>query len=311
MREGMRERRRVKRNAQTYHSDQKGSIAVNSDATDLQQIREYLLGRLPRDQQPVFEERLLVDSVFYEELLIVEDEIVDEYLQGAMSSADRVSFESHFIAAPEHQEKVRFSRAFKKYLSSEASAHRKELSALETTRDRSADVSHAETTSTADSDRKSRWFGFLPVQNPTLAYALAFAVLLVVVGTGWWATRTFLTSREPGRVFAVTLTPGLTRGEGQDAVRFPVSSDVDTLRLQLLVSDDHYNAYEASLIDSDGRVLATENNLKPQTVEGRMTVVLDVDSRLVPANDYRVKLNRAGSNGPEPVATYTFRVQSK
>ena len=63
------------------------------------------------------EARLFTDREFYDELSIVEDELIDQYLGGAMSDADRESFESHFVSSPERQQKVRFARALKKYVS--------------------------------------------------------------------------------------------------------------------------------------------------------------------------------------------------
>jgi len=284
---------------------------VNSDTTDLQQIREYLLGRLRLDQQSRVEERLLVDSDFYEELLIAEDEIVDQYVQGEMASDDRASFESHFIISPERQEKVRFARTLRKYVSAEVSRRAPELSS-EMTTGRPADVSANATANAANAEGKSRWFGFLSLRNSALAYGLAAALVLIVVGGGWWATRTFWTAREPGNVFSVVLTPGLTRGDGPQGAAFSVASDVDTLRLQLLVTNNRYTSYEASLIDADGGMLTTRNNLKLETLNGQQAVVLDVDHSLVRANDYRVKLNGIGPNGnPEPVATYAFRIQNR
>jgi hypothetical protein len=283
---------------------------VNSETTDLQQIREYLLGRLPLDQQPGLEERLLVDSEFYEELLIAEDELVDQYVRGELPSNDRASFESHFITSPGRPEKVRFARTLRKYVSGEAPTRAQEFSASKMTADRPADLPEKEIPRGRGTERKSRWFGFLPIRNPAVEYAFAAALVLIVAGGGWWATRTFWTSRGPGNVFSVVLTPGVTRGDAAGA-GFAVTSDVDTVRLQLLVPDNHYSSYEASLIDAGGRVLTAKNNLKLETLNGRQAVVLDVDRSLVPANDYRIKLNGAGSNGPEPVATYSFRVQSR
>ena len=273
-------------------------------------MREYLLGRLPLDQQSGLEERLLLDSAFYEELLIAEDEIIDQYVQGEMASDERASFESHFIISSERQQKVRFARILRKYVSAEASRHGQERSASHRTTDQRADAPAKPSRSAADIESKPRWFGFLPIRSPTLAYALAAVLVLIVVGGGWWATRTFWTSHEPGNVFSVMLTPGLTRGDQQESAAVAVASDVDTLRLQLLIPDNRYNSYEASLIDAEGRVLATKNNLKVETLNGQPAVMFDVDHSRVPANDYRVKLN--GSNGnAESVATYAFRVKNR
>ena len=52
---------------------------MKSHAKEQETIRQYLLGLLPPEEMSQLEERLLANSAFYEELLIVEDELVDEY----------------------------------------------------------------------------------------------------------------------------------------------------------------------------------------------------------------------------------------
>ena len=62
------------------------------------------------------EERLMSESDLYAELLIFEDELIDQYVRGQMSESDRASFEDHFLQSPEHRQKLRFARAFTKYV---------------------------------------------------------------------------------------------------------------------------------------------------------------------------------------------------
>lgn len=50
---------------------------------------------------------------------MVEDEMVDEYLSGRLVTEERAAFEQHFLSTPERQEKLRFGRAFNRYLSSQ------------------------------------------------------------------------------------------------------------------------------------------------------------------------------------------------
>lgn len=78
-------------------------------------IRHYLLGQLDGDAREVFEKRLLTDDDLFDELLAIEDELIDEYLVGAMGEDERASFEKKFLMTPERHQKMRFARALRKY----------------------------------------------------------------------------------------------------------------------------------------------------------------------------------------------------
>ena len=85
---------------------------------DRQEIRLYLLGRLePERRAQRVEERMLTEPDYYEELLIAEDEVIDQYLSRALSPDERAGFEQHFLRVPERTNKLRFARAFRDYVS--------------------------------------------------------------------------------------------------------------------------------------------------------------------------------------------------
>ena len=83
-------------------------------------IRRYLLGLLAEEQSRHVEERLLTDDEFHEELSLSEDELIDDYLSGDLTPAERESFAAHFLSAPERQRKLSFARALRKYVSAPA-----------------------------------------------------------------------------------------------------------------------------------------------------------------------------------------------
>src|SRR5438093_12067908 len=85
-----------------------------------EKIRQYLLGELTDDEQTRLEERLLRDDDFLKQIQIAEDELTDDYLHGALSNREQERFEKHFLSAPERRKKLKFSSAFKKYISDTA-----------------------------------------------------------------------------------------------------------------------------------------------------------------------------------------------
>ncbi|HUQ31194.1 MAG TPA: CHAT domain-containing protein [Pyrinomonadaceae bacterium] len=87
------------------------------ESKDRQEVILYLLGRLKtegRSQQ--IEERILIEQDFYEELLVIEDEVIDQYLSNELSPDEREAFEQYFLKTPERTRKLRFARAFSKYV---------------------------------------------------------------------------------------------------------------------------------------------------------------------------------------------------
>jgi hypothetical protein len=75
-------------------------------------IRRYLLGELAEADQIALEQELLIDRGKFEEVCAVENELVDSYVRGEMSPADRKRFESHYLASPLHRERVAIAESF-------------------------------------------------------------------------------------------------------------------------------------------------------------------------------------------------------
>ena len=95
---------------------------------DQRSIIQYLLGELAQEEQRQVEERLLTDDEYYEELLIAEDELIDQYLNGQLSEYEKERFGRHFLATSERQQKLRFARSLMRYISTSVSAEERDIS---------------------------------------------------------------------------------------------------------------------------------------------------------------------------------------
>lgn len=75
-------------------------------------IRQYLLGRL--DSQSDLETRLSELMLFNDELWeivdSIEDEIIEDYLDRAVSVSDQAAIEEYFLRPAERREKLQFAR---------------------------------------------------------------------------------------------------------------------------------------------------------------------------------------------------------
>ena len=78
-------------------------------------LRRYLLGDLSEADRDSVEDRIMSEKDMYEQLLLAEDELVDEYVSNSLSETDRASFSRNFLRMPELQQRVRFARALRQH----------------------------------------------------------------------------------------------------------------------------------------------------------------------------------------------------
>ncbi len=254
---------------------------MKAPLTDQEKIKDYLLGRLSEEAESEIEARLLTDPEFYEELSIGEDDLIEQYLSGAMSAADRDAFESHFVRSSERQQKVRFARALKKYVSVDA--------------DQPQEIPTRPT--------------IFPFRTQVISYLVAAAVLVVVVGSGLMLLRMWQTQQGSGRVLAVELSPAPATRGGEEVKQFSLAPDVGSVRLQLDLPKNEYPSYEAAVRDSSLRTVLTTKDLKPQTISNFSALMLDVKADLLSAGDYRVQVSGITPEGrSENVATFSFKI---
>ena len=85
-------------------------------------IREYLLGRLDADLELVenIDEQILTDPEFSTSVDVIEDEIIEEYLEGSLNLEDTQAVERHFLRPPERQRKLKTARLFSRYFEAES-----------------------------------------------------------------------------------------------------------------------------------------------------------------------------------------------
>lgn len=253
-------------------------------------LRQYLLGQKPETDLSQVEERLMTDAAAYEELLIVEDELIDQYVRGQLSDTDRTSFETYFMRSPERREKLRFAKALNKYVA--LAADEQQAPASESTA-----ASHL---------AGPRRFSFWPFQSPVWNYALTAALVVLVVGISWLAVRSWRTPAPSlGTVYAVTLAPGGPSRSDGDIQTISIPADTDTVRLQLMLPADQSTAYSVRILAGDGQMVWQDESLKPAEASGKKVLEVNVPANLLKRDTYRIRL-RAPSL--EEIASYTFRI---
>jgi CHAT domain-containing protein len=129
--------------------------------SDLQkQLRPYLLGQVDDQAAEAIEKEFLVQDHAFDELLVAEDELIDDYISESLNAADRAAFESHFLKTPERRGQLKFGRALTRYFSHQQSIVRR--------------------------DKPPRWWASPRTFFASPWRAVAFAAVLLAVGFGAW-----------------------------------------------------------------------------------------------------------------------------
>jgi hypothetical protein len=152
------------------------------ESTNEETIIAYLLGELPDDDAVSFERRYLADEDLFQKLEEVEDELVDDYVGGALSPAKEKAFETYFLRNAERASKVRFARAMTDRAVLWKKTRDTEIFDSKLVIDKDAGDSKPAQASTKSA--KERWFA--PVPRWREWAAIAAVVLFAVVSGALW-----------------------------------------------------------------------------------------------------------------------------
>lgn len=95
------------------------------------QLRRYLLDELPADEQQSIEERLLVDNEYLEQMLIVEEDLIDDFTANKLSPQQTASYQKLFLASTEGRQKLQITQVLKKHLTQFAPEPERQLTLME------------------------------------------------------------------------------------------------------------------------------------------------------------------------------------
>lgn len=135
------------------------------------EIRRFLLGELSDAKQTAFEEKFVADEDLFEQMRVVEDELIESYACETLSSGEREKFEQSFLITARRRERVEFTRTMLDKLAGQKTSEA---------------VKKTETAAV----NPSVWDSITNIfKNPTLAFGAAFALLVLIFG-GWFLLRT-------------------------------------------------------------------------------------------------------------------------
>jgi hypothetical protein len=274
------------------------------DLTQVQPtIRRYLLGRLDEAGREQFEERFFKDAEFREAALIVEGELIDDYLAGLLPTDAQAHFAAHYLAGPRQRQELTLAKVIREY-------------ALE---------SAAAGPAVAPRAPGLKLLDFFTGRGWQPALVVAALLLVALVGSWvWWVNRwqgnepqtataaaIAQLNKQPYSVessFSIPLTGFHNRASGQGQ-KFAVPADIEIVQLQLALPATPYQSYQATLRVADGAELFTVGDLSARQTEAGRLLNLRLPARLLTPGDYTLSVSGLTTAGlAEGVADYYFRV---
>lgn len=251
--------------------------------------RSYLLGTLEAEPRAELEVRILSDPAAYEEILLLEEELIDQYVAGRLSKEERQQFETNFLITAERQKKLRFGQLLKRYLTSQ------EVPAV------SKNVPVQQRNQTAPSRR---------LLAP-LAFVVAVAAVFGIGLLGW------LSLKKPVRqqtiqpdsfpLVVVPLSPATEELQGITPHSVIISPQGFNVKLELAVANTSFKNYKSELF-RENKPLQTDA-LKIETKGEQRIVPLTITGQTLSPGDYQLKLSGVSDSGQDEfIDNYSFRV---
>lgn len=266
---------------------------------DQKLVRQYLLGDLEGEQRQQIEEQLFADTDYFERVLVIEDELIEDFVFDLLPIAEERKFVDHFLSTPRQIQKVRTAQALKEYSErvTKPPSQRERIIAFFTRREVIASVS--------------------------------FAAILVAGLAGIWILTRVSLDDEVAKLNAIgpELNLGINQSEQaiplvpirvragaetniiEQAVSISPATQVVQLRLQL--AKDEYLDYQAILQrEPDSRIFTLRNLKARETANGKLLSVRS-PARIFRPGEYRLLLSGTSPDGrKENLGSYAFRIVS-
>ena len=284
-------------------------------------LRRFLLGQLSEPERVEVEQRLLAEEDLFQELLLLEEDLTDEYVFGDLPEAERARYEQQVAESPDRLEAIRLARLLRRpgpaaaqgptpprsgwwravaallglvALGGALMAYRQRGLRLEREAAAREEALRRENQALAHALQQERArTGGAPASPP------AAAASRPVAPTPPRAALTPLLA-------SLALTPGSSRSRSEvPTLKSPGPGG--RVRVFLTLDEDAEQHYTADLLGDAGTLLWRSERLSSP---GGLVVIVDVPSGLLAPGHHRVVLRQAGTAAvpPEVVATYPFLV---
>ena len=252
-------------------------------------LREFLLGKVDDEERGRIEDLFLTDPQAKERVLGVEQDLIEDYLEGTLTTADRERFVARYAQTAEQQRRLRITKSIKDWALAEAASSAKTSGGFRA------------------------WFGFRPAFVIPIA---ATAMIVLVVGALWLSRRLEHATIErelaqlnspsnlrTGQLLAALSPVTVRGGESQAPINARSSDEFVELRL-LWIQKERHPSYQATISRVGENQSFLVSNLQPES-DGK-AIRLKLPVHLLTRGMYQIGLTADGS--ASSVEEYQFTV---
>lgn len=287
---------------------------MNESSQQEYQVRQFLLGQLEDHERQRFEEELMTSTAYQEEVLIIEEGLIEDYLDGVLPAAEQQAFETNFLASLKQRRRVQIARLLGAYGASKVS-----------------DSDQPQPTSAPS----RRWSIVRGIRNNPVVFTSLAAILLVVIAAvilqGIWSWRENKQRLEATRqrsiiehelaqlnsipheaasTISLVLAPVTTR-EAIDTSTLSIPLPAEIVEVRLILTGTTYPRYAVELGSSGTIERFRINELHSHYTANGLAVIVRLPSRLLGRGDYNLSLVGVSDDGNQAKAgEYHFQVSS-
>ena len=253
-------------------------------------LRQFLLGTTHDEERQRIEDLFLTDSDLRERVLGIEQDLIEDYLENSLTTADKERFLKLHAQTPEQQQKLRITKSIKDWAASEAVRTKRVSSPV------------------LPSSKKRLWW------RPTIAVPIAVAIVIGIVFTIVWLNRRNETQKHlaieqelarlnspeslrevPQQMISRELRPVAVRSV-EPAIQITPGADVRFVELRLpWIHKERYSTYQARLRFA-GNNSYTIPNLQPPG-DGEYVIRLRLPAHILQRGNYRIELRGIAADG--------------
>jgi hypothetical protein len=307
---------------------------MRANPADREETVRYLLGTLTGPELERFEVRFFGHAEALDEVAAVENRLIDQYLRGELSFAEREQFERAYLFSPERARRVGFARAFQQFLAQERPDIPRAHPGSSTkgrfeTRSQVLLVAAALTliavgslfvieslrsrrelrSAIQENARLKSREGSLRAENARLREDARWSKAELEREKSAPAQSHVGRPKRPEPLVASLVLRGdLTRGEaaGQSV---EIGPRTDLLRLSVLVAASSHRSFEAIVQTPENVEVVRRQFLEARATPSGRTVTLEIPADRLPGGDYIVMLRGDSPDGrKKTVGEYSFRL---
>lgn len=253
-------------------------------------LREFLLGKVTDEDRQRIETLFLTDAEMKERIFAAEQELIDDYLDGALTTENRDQFLLQYGQTSEQQQRLRIAQSIKEW-------------------------AHTESSGSQTVPANSSSWGVLGAQlrsKRALFIPIALAAVLLIVAVVWLRDLSEQRNRrlaveqelaqlnspsgvreDPSRILFVYLSPVTVRNAEQAEIRSRSGIRIVELRLPW-IQKDRYSSYQAEFRRVGGDESFTIRNLQAAT-DG--TIRVRLPTHLLSRGQFQLRLSGVGAGG--------------